>query len=179
MDRADSGSSSGGSQDMGFLKAMGAVSEKNFPGRVHRIVIYPCSYVFTTLWQVSKYLVDPRAAARVTPLNSGSDVFKYVDPEFVPVDIGGTCTYEPDIESLEEAPPMIHSLLNVKPIQKFNNRNIEFSDDTKTQNGSSDNECSILSGFSNFSFHTAVADLPRPVAFQVSTIFRELFLFYV
>lgn len=35
-------------------------------------------------------------------------VLQYIDPSFVSQEAGGTSTYEPDIDSLEDAPPFIH-----------------------------------------------------------------------
>ena len=41
-------------------------------------------------------------------------VLQYIDPAYVPTEVGGTSTYDPDIDALEDAPPFIHYTPDVK-----------------------------------------------------------------
>jgi hypothetical protein len=87
-----------------FLKA-------NFPERLHRVIIYPTGFMFYGIWNIAQYLLLPTTREKVSPQISSQGCLQYVEPQYLPVSMGGTSTYEPDIENIEEPPPMIHSVL--------------------------------------------------------------------
>jgi hypothetical protein len=60
------------------------------------------------MWNVVQWFLDPVTRQKVCPVMYQSGVLQYIDPSFVSHEAGGTSTYEPDIDSMEDAPPFIH-----------------------------------------------------------------------
>jgi hypothetical protein len=83
--------------------------QNNFPERLYRIVIYPSGLVFYGMWNIVQWFLDPVTRQKVCPVMTQAGVLQYIDPSFVAHEAGGTSTYEPDIETMEDAPPFIHS----------------------------------------------------------------------
>jgi hypothetical protein len=81
---------------------------------MHRVVIYPSGLVFYGLWNLLQWVLDPVTRRKVCPQVSPNGIFEYIDPQFVPIDIGGSSTYEPDIALLEDPPIMMHRPLQIK-----------------------------------------------------------------
>ena len=69
--------------------------------------------MFYSIWQVAQWLLDPVTRRKVTPQVSVHGVFEFIDPRFVPEDMGGLCTYEPDVPGMEDPPAVMHRLLSL------------------------------------------------------------------
>ena len=61
---------------------------------MHRAIIYPTGLVFYGLWNVIKWFLDPVTQSKAAPIIYQSGVQYYIDPEHIPVHLGGTCDYE-------------------------------------------------------------------------------------
>jgi hypothetical protein len=88
-----------------------SLRKANFPERLHRVIVYPTGFMFYGIWNLVQYFLHPTTREKVCPQMSTQGCLQFVDPEYLPVTMGGTSTYEPDIENIEEPPPMIHSVL--------------------------------------------------------------------
>jgi hypothetical protein len=69
---------------------------------------------YTNHFVGDNWLLTTTAVCRLFPCSSSlslhfAGIFQYIDPEWVPEDMGGSCTFEPDIDALEDAPALIHS----------------------------------------------------------------------
>ena len=61
---------------------------------MHRAIIHPTGLVFYGLWNVIKWFLDPVTQSKVAPVIYQSGVASYIDPEHIPVHLGGTSDYE-------------------------------------------------------------------------------------
>lgn len=82
--------------DLPFLRAFASEFQNNYPERVHRIIVYPGGYLFTMLWNVVKWFLDPVTQEKVKPVLYLEGVQEFIDNEFIPVSMGGECHYEFD-----------------------------------------------------------------------------------
>ncbi len=71
-------------------------------------MIYPSGLVFYGMWNVVQWFLDPVTRQKVCPVMTQAGVLQYIDPSYVPHEVGGTSTYDPDIDALDDAPPFIH-----------------------------------------------------------------------
>lgn len=92
------------SPDIPFLRAFGSVFQNNFPERVYRIIVYPGGLVFTALWQVVQWLLDPVTRDKVRPVLTLAGVQEFIDDEYIPRIMGGECDYEFDSADLPSDP---------------------------------------------------------------------------
>lgn len=60
--------------------------------------------VFYAAWNLIKVFIDPVTREKCSPCMYYSGVTHYIDPEYIPQRMGGNCTYEPDFDSMEDAP---------------------------------------------------------------------------
>lgn len=67
--------------------------------------------MFYGIWNVVQYFLPPKTREKVCPQISSQGCLQYVEPQYLPVTMGGTSRYEPDIENIEDPPPVIHSVL--------------------------------------------------------------------
>ena len=51
--------------DMQFVRQFASVFQNNYPERVYRIVVYPGGLVFTGLWNIVKWFLDPVTQQRL------------------------------------------------------------------------------------------------------------------
>lgn len=58
--------------------------------------------LFSVLWSVAKHFVDESLSEAVTIITSFEDLTEYVDLQYLPDDIGGDCTFEPDVDTLTD-----------------------------------------------------------------------------
>lgn len=105
------------SPDVPFLRAFGSVFQNNYPERVYRIIVYPGGLVFTALWQVVQWLLDPVTRDKVRPVLTLAGVQEFIDDEYIPRNMGGECDYEFDSADLPPDPPA--SLENGSPATVF------------------------------------------------------------
>lgn len=82
--------------------------QNNFPERLYRVVIYPSGLVFYGMWNIVQWFLDPVTRQKVCPVMTQAGVLQYISPDYVSHEVGGTSTYEPDIDALEDAPSFIH-----------------------------------------------------------------------
>ena len=96
------------SPDMQFVRQFASVFQNNFPERVYRIVVYPGGLVFTGLWNLVKWFVDPVTQQKVKPVLTLGGVQEFIEDEYIPVSMGGKCDYEFDLSGgdLPPDPPL-------------------------------------------------------------------------
>ncbi len=85
------------SPDIQFVRQFASVFQNNYPERVFRIIVYPGGLVFTGLWNVVKWFLDPVTQAKVKPVLTLAGVQEFIDDEFIPVSMGGECDFEFDL----------------------------------------------------------------------------------
>lgn len=68
--------------------------------------------MFYGIWNIIQYFLPPKTRERVCPQLSTTGCLQYVEPQYLPITMGGTSAYEPDIDTLEDPPSMIHSILS-------------------------------------------------------------------
>ncbi len=76
--------------------------QNNFPERLHRAIIYPSGLVFYGIWNVIKWFLDPVTQAKACPVIYLSGVQQYIDDEYIPTRLGGSCDYEYNHEHFED-----------------------------------------------------------------------------
>ena len=78
--------------DMPFVRQFASVFQNNYPERVYRIIVYPGGLVFTGLWNIAKWFLDPVTQAKVKPVLTLGGVQEFIDDEFIPVSMGVSAT---------------------------------------------------------------------------------------
>lgn len=68
--------------------------------------------MFYGMWNIAQFFLQPSTREKVCPQLSPQGCFQYIDPMYLPETMGGTSTYEPDVDKLQDPPPMMHSILN-------------------------------------------------------------------
>jgi len=91
IDRTDAGMQN---SDMEFVRALSSVFQNNHPERLFRAVVYPSGIVFYTIWNLIKWFLDPVTQHKVQPVLTSAGVTEFIDAQFVPKWMGGTCEYE-------------------------------------------------------------------------------------
>lgn len=92
------------SPDIPFLRSFSSVFQNNYPERVCRIIVYPGGLVFTALWNVIRWFLDPVTQDKVKPVLTLAGVQEFIDDEYIPCSMGGECHYEFDAADLPEDP---------------------------------------------------------------------------
>ena len=92
------------SPDIAFLRAFSSVFQNNFPERVYRIIVYPGGLVFTAVWNVVRWFLDPVTQDKVKPVLTLAGVQEFIDDVYIPSSMGGACNYEFDAADLPEDP---------------------------------------------------------------------------
>jgi hypothetical protein len=124
------------------------------------VVIYPSGLVFYGIWNVAQWFLDPVTRRKVSPQMSPAGIFEYIAPEWVPEDMGGSCTFEPDIDAMRDAPPMIHRPLMIRtgvlsPVEAPSDLGEEAAIPHSASGDADDGRCSVTSdNSSDCSFHT-------------------------
>lgn len=108
-------------QDVEFLKAISKIFQPNFPDRLHRVIIYPTGIMFYGIWNIVQYFLSPTIREKVFPQITTQGCLQYVDSMYLPITMGGTSDYEPDVDKLQDPPPMIHSVLKYTNFDKKSN----------------------------------------------------------
>jgi hypothetical protein len=68
--------------------------------------------MFYGMWNVVQYFFTPSTRALVSPQLSTQGCLEWIEPQYLPISMGGTSTFEPDIPSLDDPPSVMHSLLH-------------------------------------------------------------------
>lgn len=79
--------------DMEVMKAASNVLQNNYPEILLRTIVYPSGLIFYGLWNIIKFFLDPVTQSKVKPVIYLAGVQEFVDDEYIPVSMGGTCTY--------------------------------------------------------------------------------------
>jgi len=80
--------------DIEFCQHLTPIFQNHFPERLYRAVVYPSGLVFYGIWNIVKWFLDPVTQEKVQPVLALSGVQQYIDNKYIPVDMGGECTYE-------------------------------------------------------------------------------------
>lgn len=91
IDRSDAGLNN---QDIEFSRHFSKLFQDQHPERLYRAIVYPSGLIFWSLWNVVKWFLDPVTRDKVTPVMYFSGVQEYIDDEYIPVSMGGKCSYE-------------------------------------------------------------------------------------
>ena len=102
IDRIDAGMQN---SDVEFVRAMASVFQNNYPERLYRAVVYPSGLVFYTVWNIIKWFLDPVTQHKVQPVLTLAGVTEFIDPQYIPVHMGGESRYTFDPEDIHFADP--------------------------------------------------------------------------
>jgi hypothetical protein len=80
--------------DTELTKYLSKALQDNFPERLHTCILYPSDFIFYSAWSVVKWFLDPVTRAKVSPCMRFSGVTYYIDPVFIPAQMGGESKYQ-------------------------------------------------------------------------------------
>lgn len=73
------------------------------PERLHKAIVYPTGLVYYSMWNlVLKWFMDEHTRSKVVPAITLHDVFDLVEEKYVPVSLGGKCTYQFNIDDFSD-----------------------------------------------------------------------------
>jgi len=77
-----------------FVKIAISIGQDNYPEIMSKMYIVNAPFMFKGAWAVISPFIDAKTKKKISILGSGyqKDLFKYVDPSNVPVELGGDCT---------------------------------------------------------------------------------------
>ena len=101
--------------DVQFLRQFASVFQNNYPERVYRIIVYPGGLMFTGLWNIVKWFLDPVTQAKVKPVLYLAGVQEFVDDEFIPRSMGGECDFEFDLSGGDIPPDPVAPQQETQP----------------------------------------------------------------
>jgi len=99
IDRDGAGMANG---DIEFIRTFASLFQDQFPERLYRCIVVPANVLFWSVWKVVSVFVHPVTREKVKTLMFQSALSEYVDPEFIPVRLGGKCTYELNLNDYED-----------------------------------------------------------------------------
>ena len=91
--------------DKELIKEIIEVCQNNFPERLNRILVYPCGWVFNTLWAVVRLFMDDAVRQKVVLLSSKEEFTEYIDPSELLKEHGGTVAMDFDADAYGEELP--------------------------------------------------------------------------
>ncbi|KAK1937198.1 CRAL/TRIO domain containing protein [Babesia divergens] len=78
-----------------FLTAMSSVTQNYYPELLGKLLFINASAFFSVLWQILSPLLDAKTLSKITVISSKTEsrsrVLELVDPEQIPMFLGGTC----------------------------------------------------------------------------------------
>lgn len=84
----------GWGQDIEFLKSFTKLFQDQYPERLYRAIVVPTNFVFWSIWKIASVFLHPVTRQKVVTLVFQSALSEYIDPEFIPVRLGGNSQYE-------------------------------------------------------------------------------------
>lgn len=88
--------------DMDLVKELSQSFQDYYPETMFNCVLYPSDFIFYSVWNIVKWFLDPVTRAKVNPCMRLNGVRGYIADEFIPVSMGGSCTYEFDADDYPE-----------------------------------------------------------------------------
>ena len=80
--------------DYDFASHISYVSQKYYPALIYRIYVYPAGLVFKSVWFIMKQITSNRVAKILRPISNVEGLRNVIDDKYIPVRMGGSCTYE-------------------------------------------------------------------------------------
>jgi len=77
-----------------FIKLAISIGQDNYPETMGKMLIVDSPMLFRGAWSIISPFIDEKTRKKISILGSKyqKELFKYVDPENVPSDMGGDCT---------------------------------------------------------------------------------------
>ena len=79
-----------------FVKLAINIGQDNYPEIMSSLFIVNAPFIFKGAWAMLKPFIDEKTRKKISILGSKyqKDLFKHVDPDNVPSELGGNCTCE-------------------------------------------------------------------------------------
>eukprot|EP01038_Epipyxis_sp_PR26KG_P012524 gene12524-16798_t len=90
VDRTDTKSEN---LDMEFSKHFAKYLQALYPERLARAIIHPTGLIFYGFWNIAKWFLDPVTRGKFNPMLYQYGVKEFIDDEYIPIEMGGKCTY--------------------------------------------------------------------------------------
>jgi hypothetical protein len=87
-------------RDFAWAEQIGKTLANHYPERMKRAYVIPANLLFRSIWSVVKIFFDPDTAAKIMFLSGINELFKYIDRDQVPKEMGGDLEYEYDVNHL-------------------------------------------------------------------------------
>jgi len=81
-------------QDNEMMKVFFALFSEKYPNKLHKVLVYPSSLAFRTLWSALKYSFPERVRSKVIMVSSEKDLLQYIAPEELIKSLGGQNDYD-------------------------------------------------------------------------------------
>jgi len=86
--------------DLELVKQIGKIFNSNFPERLHKVYVYPSGVIFRTIWKIAQVFFDKETRDKVIPLKNQSELLKHIDASQLPVCLGGSDSWEFNVDEL-------------------------------------------------------------------------------
>ena len=82
--------------DYTTIKFLADVFEAHYPECLGRIYVHNAPWIFSTVWNIIKNWLDPVVASKIVFTKNFQDLSGYINPDFIPVELGGIDTSGPE-----------------------------------------------------------------------------------
>lgn len=82
--------------DLTAIRFLAKQFEANYPESLSSIWIHKAPWIFNAVWKIIKGWLDPVVASKIHFTKSVKDLEKFVGKKYIPKDLGGEDTYEPE-----------------------------------------------------------------------------------
>ena len=102
--------------DNDWVKAIAGALQHQYPERMKRCLVYPTDRVFRWIWKIVKVFFDPVTADKIAFVGNEKELQKYVSPDQLLREVGGTDDFVFDIEHLENRGMISEEMRNLKRV---------------------------------------------------------------
>lgn len=81
--------------DLAAVHFLAIMFEANYPECLGMIWIHNAPWIFNAVWKIIKGWLDPVVASKIRFTKKAKDLEEFIDPQFIPKDLGGKDDYKP------------------------------------------------------------------------------------
>jgi len=87
-------------RDLAWAEQIGKTLANHYPERMKKAFVIPANIIFRSIWKIVKVFFDPDTASKISFLSGINELYKYIDQDQVPMEMGGGLVYNYDVNHL-------------------------------------------------------------------------------
>lgn len=88
--------------DIEVMKIFSTILQVNYPETLSTAIIHPVNWIFYSVFNIAKFFLDVNTRQKIHPVIDIQGVREFIDDEYIPVELGGTCTYQFNPDDYED-----------------------------------------------------------------------------